>query len=177
MMRKLLALAAVMKLAAAYSVAIPRITKDLDGTKIDIDVQVDIDTGDDGSAEGPKGPGRLSTPSGPPGPPEPPAPYCLEEGRHCHAVMIPCCDDLICNMIGYPANWICEKKEIEPTSAPEPICIAEGQECGGVCPPDKPCLPCCDDMICKFNHTTYKATCEKKEIEHTSEPEPICLAE
>jgi len=53
MIVKVLALAALVKLAAAYSVAIPRITKDLDGTKIDIDVQVDIDTGEYGQAEAP----------------------------------------------------------------------------------------------------------------------------
>ena len=53
MIAKGLTLAAVVKLAAAYSVAIPTITKDLDGTQIDIDVQVDIDTGDESPVKPP----------------------------------------------------------------------------------------------------------------------------
>ena len=60
-MVKGLTLVALVKLAVAYSVAIPRITKDVGGTQIDIDVQVDINTLDEGPmVEGPAGSGHAA---------------------------------------------------------------------------------------------------------------------
>jgi len=81
MIKALLILTAASTLAAAHHVPVPTITKEVDGTKIDINVNVDIDTGGNLIA-------RSKTPATPvtqptvPSTVEPPA--CAAEGQQCN---------------------------------------------------------------------------------------------
>merc|ERR1711962_1414681 len=47
MIRAFVTLTVLLKLASAYHFPIPTITKEVDGTKIDVNVEVEIDTGDE----------------------------------------------------------------------------------------------------------------------------------
>jgi len=90
-MVKALTLVALVKLAAASSVAIPRITKDVGGTQIEMGVQVDIGTADEGPmVDGPAGPGHaaklLARNSH----------QCQSKGQLCIPFVLWCCSGLIC---------------------------------------------------------------------------------
>jgi len=98
MIRAVLILTAVLKLAAASSVAIPKINKDLEGNKINIDVEVDIDTG--------KAALDASNGAPAPAPADAPGPTCAEEGESCKDST--CCEGLACRDLLIPnLRFVC----------------------------------------------------------------------
>jgi len=152
MLTALLIQVALLKLAAAYSVAIPRITKDLGGTQIDIDVQVDIDTGADSPTIG-TGIGTTVEPE----------PVCAVEGENCYSGQH-CCDGLTCN--SFDECFPKDNSTLPPTVEP-PVCLAEGQKCEfnyfigpgnreEWSPPEK---LCCGDMKCGWTPNERYPTC------------------
>jgi len=142
----LVMLMAMLKLASAYHVPIPTITKEVDGTKIDINVEVDIDTGDTVSGEKiPKGRNETVTTS------TPSSHLCVPKGMKCHAFLDNCCDDIECfrkNPRGSSKVGICGKPELpEPSTKKPEECLPMGSKCYWN-PKFSGATKCCDDFEC-----------------------------
>jgi len=157
MIRTLLILA-VLKLASASHVTVPKIIKEVDGTIIEVNVEVDIDTGDD--ASGPIVDPRPSTSApitrAPTAMPATTPEECVPKWERCR-FDLECCEGLEC----YGNRIVCMPKELIPTdpiigprnatqclNVSEP-CINDEECCEGICqfspwpvyPPRKVCGP------------------------------------
>jgi len=125
MIRAICIVTAFLKLVATYHVPIPTITKEIDGTKVDLNVGVHIDTGDDSPSPGPGVPWvKPSTQK-----PEECVPVggsCTHNGECCD--FNSCIDGRVC---GHPFLQPKEPKK----------CVPKGQKCildGN----------CCYDLYC-----------------------------
>jgi len=132
MIRAICIVTAFLKLVATYHVPIPTITKEIDGAKVDLNVGVHIDTGDDSPSPGPIT--------------HPPPAECEPEDGPC-VVDDDCCDEMTC-VYKEPAEYYegeqkCEywrNKPPKPSTKKPEECLPEGMNCWA----DN----CCDDMIC-----------------------------
>jgi len=163
MIRAFLSLAIVLKLAAAHSISIPTITKEIGGTKIDIDVQVDIDTGGESDqAEGKVPPfdrhlyNHTTTTTT-----IQPEPKCLAEFQNCFDKRHHCCEGLVCS--GVECVKKREREEIPPPT--QPACVPEGQDCR------RTQVQCCEGLKCGIWGFCLKPWIPPPPIK----PEPNCI--